>query len=158
MSRGNVLRFWRIDGVTRRQLFAATAVVVLALQSGCDGQSTELNVVVFNYWPRPMADVHVNGQFVGAGYGAFGPGGTGGKISCCFVIQLGSVTVDWMLGGGEGDPLTGTTRSAHAVLESIKPGAQYLGVYLYPNGTVALDTAKGIPDHRLAPAAEGIDK
>ena len=52
---------------------------------------------------------------------------------------------------GEGDPLTGKTLSAEARLDSIKPGAQYLGVYLYPNGTVALDTAKGIPDDRLPP-------
>ena len=33
----------------------------------------EMNVVVFNYLPRPLADVYVNGQHVGAGYGEFGP-------------------------------------------------------------------------------------
>ena len=110
----------------------------------------DMNVVVFNYWPRAMADVYVDGQHVGAGFGAFGPGGTGGSISCCHKVKTGEVQVKWMLGGGLGDPLTGTTMSSSARLEKIKPGARYVGVYLYPDGTVALDTAKGIPDDRFA--------
>ena len=121
------------------------AVVVL-FESGCGAREMEMNVVVFNYWPRALADVYVNGQHVGAGYGANGPGGTGSKISCCYSIRPGAIKVGWMLGGGEGDALTGKTMSSVAELKEIKPGAQYLGVYLYPDGTVALDTAKGIPD------------
>ena len=106
----------------------------------------DMNVVVFNYWPRPLADVYVNGQHVGAGYGEFGPGGTGGSISCCHKVKAGSVKVDWVLDGRADDPLTGKKMSALGELKEINPGANYLGVYLYPNGTVALDTAKGIPD------------
>lgn len=109
----------------------------------------DMNVVVFNYWPRAMADVYVDGQHVGAGFGAFGPGGTGGSISCCHKVKVGQIKVDWMLGGGLGDPLTGKTMSVSASLNEIKPGAKYLGVYLYADGTVALDTARGIPDDRL---------
>lgn len=109
----------------------------------------EMNVVVFNYWPRPMADVFVDGQHIGAGYGEFGPGGTGGSISCCFKVKTGTVKVNWMLDGRPDDPLTGKTMSATVELKEIKPNARYLGVYLYPDGTVALDTAKGIPDDRL---------
>ena len=52
------------------------------LLAGCTEQT--LNVVVFNYWPRPMAHVYVDGQHVGAGFGEYGPGGTGGSISCCY--------------------------------------------------------------------------
>jgi hypothetical protein len=121
--------------------------LVLALQS-CGGGAVEMNVVVFNYWPRALADVYVNGQHVGAGYGAFGPGGTGSKISCCYKVKPGSVKIDWMLGGGEGDPLTGTTRTATVSLKEIRPGADYLGVYLYADGRVLLDTARGIPDYK----------
>ena len=62
-----------------------------ALQVGCGAQAMDMNVVVFNYWPRAMGDVYVNGQHVGAGYGAFGPGGTGSKISCCHKVQPGKV-------------------------------------------------------------------
>jgi hypothetical protein len=108
----------------------------------------DMNVVVFNYWPRPMADVYVDGQHVGAGFGAFGPGGTGGSISCCHKVKPGQVKIDWMLDGPPNDPFTGRTMSASASLNEIKPGAKYLGVYLYADGTVRLDTAKGIPaDH-----------
>jgi hypothetical protein len=127
---------------------AALLGAALVLQS-CGGGAVEMNVVVFNYWPRALADVYVNGQHVGAGFGAYGPGGTGGSIWCCLKIKPGSVKVDWMLGGAEGDPLTGTTRSVTATLKEIRPGADYLGVYLYPEGRVVLDTARGIPDDKL---------
>ena len=106
----------------------------------------DMNVVVFNYWPRAMADVYVDGQHVGAGYEQ---GGGGSKISCCHKVRAGEVQVKWMLDGSPSDPLTGKTMSSSARLEEIKPGARYLGVYLYPDGTVALDTAKGIPDDRF---------
>jgi hypothetical protein len=109
----------------------------------------EMNIVVFNYWPRALADVYVNGQHVGAGYEQ---GGGGSKISCCYKVASGKVEVKWMLGGGLGDPLTGKIMSATAELASIKPQADYLGVYLYPDGTVALDTARGIPDDKLPEA------
>jgi hypothetical protein len=133
------------------------AAVVLAASSftSCGVGAVEMNVVVFNYWPRAMVDVYVDGQHVGAGFGAFGPGGTGGSISCCHTVKAGKVKIEWMLGGGLGDPLTGKKMSATADLNEIKSGSKYLGVYLYPDGTVALDTAKGIPDDRR-PDAKGI--
>ncbi len=106
----------------------------------------DMNVVVFNYWPRAISFVYVDGNNVGGGFDAFGPGGTGGSISCCHRVKAGEVKVNWMLGGGEGDPLAGKKMSALVDLKEIKPGANYLGVYLYPDGTVALDTAKGLPD------------
>ena len=118
------------------------AVVVL-FESGCGAREMEMNVVVFNYWPRALADVYVNGQHVGAGYES---NGGGSSISCCYAIRPGAIKVGWMLDGRADDPQTGKAMSAVAELKEIKPGAQYLGVYLYPDGTVALDTAKGIPD------------
>jgi hypothetical protein len=127
----------------------AVSVLAASALTSCGVSAMDMNVVVFNYWPRPMADVYVDGQHVGAGFGAFGPGGTGGSISCCHKVKAGEVKVDWMLDGPSTDPLTGTTKSVVTRLSAIKPGAKYLGVYLYPDGTVALDTAKGIPDDRF---------
>ena len=57
--------------------------------------------------------------------------------------------MDWTLSGGEDDPVVGTKMSASVELKEIKPGSNYLGVYLYPDGTIALATAKGIPDDRF---------
>lgn len=113
----------------------------------------EMNVVVFNYWPRALADVYVNGKHAGAGFGAYGPGGTGGSIYCCHDVRPGTMTVEWMLGGPEGDPLTGTTMRTQATLPAIPPGARYLAVYLYPDGTAHLAAGKVIPDDRPAPQA-----
>ena len=128
----------------------AGVVFCAFLLTGCAEQT--LNVVVFNYWPRPMAHVYVDGQHVGAGYGEYGPAGTGAKISCCSSIRTGkTIEVKWMLDGPPADPLTGKIMQAKTVLKEIKPGARYLGVYLYPDGSVALDTARGIPNDRQPP-------
>ena len=123
------------------------------LLAACQSQSADVNVVVFNYWPRALADVYVNGQWAGGGFSAYTEtGGTGGSIFCCQKVAPGKVEVKWMLDGPSSDPLTGKTMSSSSELVSIKPKADYLGVYLYPDGTVALDTARGIPDDRLPPA------
>lgn len=112
----------------------------------------ELNVVVFNYWPRALADVYVDKHWVGGGYGGYTErGGTGSKVSCCFPIRSGPVRLAWMLDGAEGDPLTGTTMHAEVTLPAIKPGARYLAVYLYPDGTAALDTGASLPPDRHQP-------
>lgn len=129
------------------------ALSAASLVTGCGAQAMEMNVVVFNYWPRALADVYVNGQWVGGGYGGYTEaGGTGSKVSCCYKIAPGKVEVKWMLDGPSADPLTGKTMSSSTELVSIKPNADYLGVYLYPDGTVALDTTRGIPDDKLSEA------
>jgi hypothetical protein len=138
-----------IDRVALRSLrvaLLALTLSILPLTTSCGFIAMDMNVVVFNYWPRAMADVYVDGQHVGAGYEQ---GGGASKISCCSKVKTGEVQVKWMLDGPPDDPLTGKIMSSSARLEAIKPGARYLGVYLYPDGTVALDTAKGIPDDRF---------
>lgn len=132
---------------------AGAMVALAAMLNSCGVHAVEMNVVVFNYWPRALADVYVDGQHVGAGFGGTNmQSGTGGSISCCHSVKAGKVTIKWMLGGGEHDPLTGKIMSATAELKQIKPNADYLGVYLYEDGTVALDTARGIPDNKFPPA------
>ena len=132
---------------------AGAMVALAAMLNSCGVHAVEMNVVVFYYWPRALADVYVDGQHVGAGFGGTNmQSGTGGSISCCHSVKAGKVTIKWMLGGGEHDPLTGKIMSATAELKQIKPNADYLGVYLYEDGTVALDTARGIPDNKFPPA------
>jgi hypothetical protein len=128
---------------SRRAFVLAIGTLTL---SACGAKSMDMNVVVFNYWPQPLADVYVNGQHVGAGFGSYQSGGTGGSISCCHKVAPGTVELKWVLDGGDNDTNVGKTLSATATLSSIKPDAKYLGVYLYPDGTVELDTAKGVPD------------
>jgi hypothetical protein len=131
------------------RLFALSALV---LQASCGVKAVEMNVVVFNYTPRPLADVYVNGQHVGAGFSEYGPGGTGGSISCCFNVRAGAVKIDWVIDGPPSDPLTGKKMSSTTTLNEIGAQAAYLGVYLYADGTVQVDTAKGIPADRLPSA------
>jgi hypothetical protein len=132
--------------------FIKKLVLLLApilLLSSCGAKEMNLNVVVFNYWPRAIADVYVNGQHVGAGYGAFGPGGTGSKTSCCYEIKAGKVKLKWLLSGAVGDPLVGKELETTVELKEVKNGATFLGVYLYPDGTATLDTAKGFPEDKF---------
>jgi hypothetical protein len=144
--------FRGLHQTTRR--FAVLVVLALGVfQSGCGVSAMEMNVVVFNYWPRAISFAYVNGESAGGGFGAYGPGGTGGSIACCLSIRPGTLKVNWMLGGGENDPLTGMEMSTDVQLKEIKPGAKYLAVYLYADGTAAVDTAKSIPDDRF-PAAK----
>jgi hypothetical protein len=124
----------------------AASILAFSALASCGVKGVDLNVVVFNYWPRAMADVYVDGQHVGAG---FEEAGGRGSISCCHRVEPGKVKIEWMLGGALGDPLTGKTMTALTELSAIEPGARYLGVYLYPDGSAALDTAKGIPDDQF---------
>ncbi len=118
---------------------------------GSQPPSSDL-VVVLNYWPRALADVYGNRNWAGGSYEAYTQvGGTGGIIFCCHKVAPGTVEVKWMLGDPSSDPLTGKTMFVSAELASIEPKADYLGAYLHPDGTVALDTARGIPDNRLPP-------
>lgn len=129
---------------------AGAMVALAALLNSCGVHAVEMNVVVFNYWPRALADVYVDGQHVGAGFGGTNEqSSTGGSISCCHSVKPGKVTIKWMLDGPASDPLTGKVMSAVAELSQIKPNADYLGVYLYGDGTVAVDTARGIPDNKF---------
>jgi hypothetical protein len=130
-------------------LIVATGIgLVLPALQACGAKAMEMNVVVFNYWPRPLADVYVNKMHVGAGYGAFGPGGTGSKISCCFEVKPGRIRLEWILDGPLSDSLTGSKRDAEVELSNVGTGHDYLGVYLYPDGTAAVTTSRGIPDDR----------
>ena len=121
--------------------------LLIPLLAACTDQVTDMNAVVFNYRHQPLADVYVNNQHIGAGFSShFRDGGTGGSIVCCVPIKPGDIQIKWMIGGGPADANVGKVMTTTVQLDSIKPNAKYLGVYLYEDGTVALDTAVGIPE------------
>ncbi|CAE6820043.1 hypothetical protein PQR36_23090 [Paraburkholderia nemoris] len=115
---------------------------------GCTQKTMELQVVVYNYWPRAIADVSVDGQYAGGSYGSYGIDGTGGKITCCVRVKTGQVTVDWTLDGPENSPRLGEHIHAHGALEKVPPDAQFLAVHIYPDQTVALEASRQLADSR----------
>jgi hypothetical protein len=138
-----------LDAWRRMTLVVAVGIsLVLPALQACGAKAVEMNVVVFNYWPRPLADVYVNKMHVGAGFGAFGPGGTGSKIYCCIEVKQGHMQLEWILDGPLSDPFTGSKRAAAVQLQNVAAGHDVLAVYLYPDGTAAVTTSRGIPDDR----------
>ncbi|MCX7220963.1 MAG: hypothetical protein NTY70_19130, partial [Burkholderiales bacterium] len=49
------------------------------LMNACAEKKMNLTVVVYNYWPRAITDVSINGKYAGGSFGAYAPGGTGSK-------------------------------------------------------------------------------
>ncbi|MEX3844720.1 hypothetical protein [Paraburkholderia sp. BR10882] len=45
-----------------------------------------IDVSIYNYWPRAIYDVAVNGQYAGGAYMAYHPGGAGGSTVCCVTV------------------------------------------------------------------------
>jgi hypothetical protein len=131
----------------RRWFGRAVFAIMLSLPLGaCAEKEMNLDVVVFNYWPRAIADVSVNGQYAGGSFGGFGPGGTGGKTVTGVPIKLGRQQVSWVLDGGEGAPRLGEAISASAELKKVPRDAKYLAIYIYPNETVEVATSHFYPD------------
>lgn len=128
----------------------AMAGVLATSLSACAEKSVEkkmeLTVVVFNYWPRPIADVTVDGQWAGGSFGSYGLGGTGGSLVCCAVVKPGPVKVAWVLDGN--GPRLGEAISVMATLSSIPRNAKYLSVHIYPDSHVELIAGNHMTDER----------
>lgn len=122
-------------------------MVMLAASSlaACAEKTMELTVVVFNYWPRPIIDVSVNGQYAGGSYGAHRPGSGGGTMVCCADVQPGEVNVKWALGGPRNAPRLGEEIRAKGRLDNIPRGSKYLITRIYPDSTVKLSAETYIP-------------
>lgn len=126
----------------RMALMALLAAITL---SACAEKTMELTVVVFNYWPRPIIDVSVNGQWAGGSYEAHRHGSGGGSMVCCANVSPGEVTVKWALGGPRNAPRLGEEISARAVLLKIPKDAKYLITRIYPDSTVKVSAETYIP-------------
>lgn len=104
-----------------------------------------LDMVLFNYLPRPVFDVYVNGR-AGLGSGAYPE--TGGGVIVGAEFQLGSQEVSWRLGGPEGMVRNGETVRAKNVpeVQVIPPGSRYVAIHIYPDETVEITFSEFLPD------------
>jgi hypothetical protein len=134
------------------RIIVYTLLVITPL-FGCAEKIWNLQVVVYNYWPRAIADVSVNGQYAGGSYGSFGIDGTGGKITCCVTVKSGLVAVDWTLDGPENSPRLGQHIHAQGILGTVPPDAEFLAVHIYSDQTVVLDATRQLADSRPPKAA-----
>lgn len=108
-----------------------------------------MDVAIYNYWPRPIMDVSVNGQYAGGGsFGGYHPGGAGGKIVCCVNIKPGAISVVWTLDGPPNALGNGTKIQATTVLDHISSDAKVLTIHIYPDKTVFAETSAEYVDER----------
>lgn len=107
-----------------------------------------LDVAIYNYLPRPIMDVSVNGQYAGGSFGEYHPGGAGGKITCCVKVHPGPISVQWTLDGPPDAPGNGTTIHATGVLDKVSSDDKVLTVHVYPDKTVMVETSKEYVDER----------
>ena len=139
---------WLIKGARRRLGHAVFAIMLSLPLGACAEKEMNLDVVVFNYWPQAINDVTLNGNWIGAGFGGFGPGGTGGSTVIGVPIKLGRQQIRWVLSGGEGALRPGeeTILLATAELKKVPRDAKYLAIYIYPDETVEVATSHFYPD------------
>lgn len=126
-------------------------LAAVSAASGCTAteKKMEVEVVVFNYNPQPIAEITIQGQYIGGFYGGYGPGGTGGKIYCCVNVKPGSAEVKWRYSGVEGGPKVGVNDKAIGVIpEPESTEHKYLGVHLYQNSAVEFTLTRDIPGEK----------
>lgn len=116
--------------------------------TACSERSMNLDVAVYNYWPRPILDVSVNGQYAGGSFGEYHPGSAGGKIVCCVKVKPGPVSVEWTLDGPPDAPGNGTKIRATTELGNISDNAKVLTIHIYPDKTVFAETSEEYVDER----------
>jgi hypothetical protein len=130
------------------QLIKLCLILSLSVLAGCATTSANLTVVVYNYWPRAIADVSINGQYAGGSFGAYGPGGTGGKMVAGVPITVGEQKIEWLLDGGEKQSRLGEKITATTVLKEIPKYATVFAIHIYPDETVFVETARRLPGEK----------
>lgn len=130
------------------QLLKLCLILSLSVLGGCATTSANLTVVVYNYWPRAIADVSINGKYAGGSFSAYGPGGTGGKMVTGVPIHVGEQKIEWLLDGGEKQSRLGEKINATTVLKEIPKNATVLAIHIYPDETVFVETARRLPDEK----------
>ncbi|WDD91861.1 DUF3304 domain-containing protein [Burkholderia sp. FERM BP-3421] len=110
-----------------------------------------LDVSIYNYWPRAIYDVAVNGQYAGGAYMAYHPGGAGGSTVCCIKVKPGPITIEYSLGGSEGMPRLGERVHAIAILQELPSDSKVLTFHVYPDETAFAEASKEFVDERPEP-------
>jgi hypothetical protein len=128
---------------SRRAVLAGGLLWATLLGGGCGGNVVYLDVVVYNYWPRPIIDVFINEQWGGAAPAATADraGGGGGTIAGV-PIKLGPQVVKWTLDGPPGSPRLGDEVVAKAELLAVPADHRVLTIVIYPDEKVKLKTSR----------------
>ncbi|PRG42945.1 hypothetical protein C6V06_35015 [Burkholderia gladioli] len=119
--------------------------------AACSERTMNLDVAIYNYWPRAIYDVAINGQYAGGAFMAYEPGNAGGKIVCCVKVKPGPISVEYSLGGAEGAPRLGERIHATAVLQTLPGNSKVLTVHVYPNETAFAEASREYVDERPEP-------
>jgi hypothetical protein len=135
-------------GIRKLSAAAVSLLCLLPVLTACATTQKNLTVVVYNYWPRAIADVSINGHYAGGSYSAYHPGGPGGSMVTSVPISVGEQKIVWLLDGGRKDPRFGAKITATAVLKDIPSGAKILAIHIYPDETVFVETAEWLPDEK----------
>ena len=136
----------KIMEIVKIRAIAILFLCAVPLLSSCAEKKMNLTVVVYNYWPRAIADVSINGKYAGGSFGAYGPGGTGGKMVAGVPIHVGEQKIQWVLDGNL--PRLGETLTATVILKEIPSDSKVLAIHIYPNETVFIETSVRLPDER----------
>ncbi|WP_407853094.1 hypothetical protein [Burkholderia gladioli] len=120
----------------------------LLLFSACSERSMNLDVAIYNYWPRAIYDVAVDGQYAGGAFMAYEPGNVGGKVVCCVRVKPGPISIEYSLGGPEGAARLGEKIRATAVLQNLPGNSKILTMHVYPSGTAYAEVSRAYVDER----------
>jgi hypothetical protein len=129
-------------------------LVFLLPLAACTEKTMNLDIAIYNYWPRAIYDVAVDKQYAGGAYMAYHPGGAGGSAVCCVSIKKGPITVEYSLGGAEGAPRLAERIHSTAVLEELPGDSKVLTVHIYPNETAFAEASQEYVDERPEPQAK----
>jgi hypothetical protein len=130
---------------SRRGALLVTLLIAAALNAGCGEKVVYLDVVIFNYWQRPVIDVFINGHWGGLAEAATSEHAGGSGVIAGVPIAIGKQTVKWTLSGGQGAPRLGEVVTATADLSSVPSDHRVLAVIIFPNETVKLKTFRHAP-------------
>jgi hypothetical protein len=139
----------------KNRAMAILLLCFIPLMNACAEKKMNLNAVVFNYWPRPILDVSINGHWAGLAPAAENGrvGGGGGMVSGV-PVSLGLQKIEWVLDGGKNAPRLGEKISTTANLQTLPSDARVLAIHIYPDNTVFIEATSYIPDAR----PEGVKK
>ncbi|MFZ6751399.1 hypothetical protein [Undibacterium sp. Ren11W] len=142
-------------GIRKLRAAAVSLLCLLPLLTACGTTQKKLSAVVFNYWPRPILDVSINGHWAGLAPAAENGrvGGGGGMVSGV-PVSLGLQKIEWVLDGGKNAPRLGEKISTTANLQALPSDARVLAIHIYPDNTVFIEVTSYIPEAR----PEGIQK
>jgi hypothetical protein len=137
-----------LRSIRKLRAAALSLLCLLPVLTACGTTQKNLTVVVYNYWPRAIADVSINGKYAGGSFGAYGPGGTGGSMVAGVPIHVGEQKIEWLLDGGEKQSRLGEKITATTVLKEIPKDATVFAIHIYPDETVFVETARRLPGEK----------